>query len=41
MNEFNIDKQEPDHHWEVFKRMLYLVGGTIVIGIVLGLKYCQ
>lgn len=40
MNEFNIDKEDPDQHWENFKRILFLIGGTIVVGIILILKYC-
>lgn len=40
MNEYNIDDEQPDHHWEAFKKLLYLVGGIILIGTLLLLKYC-
>lgn len=41
MNEFNIDEEDPDEHWEGFKRFLILGLVLIVIGIISGLNYCK
>lgn len=39
MNEFNIDEEEPDQHWEGFKKLLYLIGLLLIL-FSLALNYC-
>lgn len=29
MNEFNIDEEEPDKHWEGFKRLLFWIAAIV------------
>ena len=41
MNEFNIDEEDPDEHWEGFKKILFWIATFIIASIVLGLKYCK
>lgn len=39
MNEYNIDEEEPDQHWEGFKKILIWITVLIVSGIIVALKY--
>lgn len=41
MNEYNYNKEEPDQHWEGFKKMLYWIATFIIAGTILALKYCK
>lgn len=40
MNEYNIDQEEPDHHWNSFKAGLFICAGILTFLILLTIKYC-
>lgn len=41
MNEYDIDNEQPDQHWEGFKKMLYWIVVFIIVGTIIALNCCK